>query len=612
MAGGVSARVADRDYAVTTSVNETRPDGATEQEGGAAAEPGRTSTYDTLRDPEFWLFRVYPLRVVVPMVVLAAAAAWVVLATSENLWAALGTGVGIALIGLIPIRGRTLAGMIGGALARRRSGLRPADQLTQAPAFDVPFSEGGGYGVRWDGELLLTMLRIDPPPDTMTLLRRGSLSTDQLLPLTEIARCLDQFDLTLASVDIVSTGARTAGTGIISHLYDRILGPLPAIAHRTLWLVLRLDPLANAEAVDKRGGGGTGALRTAMIATRRVANRLAAHDIATSVLTATEMNTAVRELTHGFEVDQLTESPRSLEYQGRYLTQYQIGADMIAPSGLADIWTVQSLSTTVTLRLRPGANRHDTRADHLGTVVLNAVVRFDTTFEPDEPPLPGLRELPGNQMRILLDTLPIGATGRWGSDTGYRGTIAALTDIAVPTAGCGQLIGADELGQGIAVPLVGEGTRHLEVVGNLDLAQQVILRATALGAHAIVHTARPDAWHTMVTNLDAPHVISIAPRSAGASYHAPAAPPLPAAPYPSTTVVVFDGIAPTAHAGGATIVHVRTPDEPPAPIDADVTLIQDPLAPNRITVRTATASATVFMVTTPDEMHYIGESLAAR
>ncbi len=579
-----------------------------------APEPGiqRRSAYDTLRDPEFWLFRIFPLRVIVPVALLAAAVAWIVLALSDSIWGACAAGAVVGLAGLAPIGGRTPAERVGSAIARRRQGLRPAERLAQAPALDVPLAEGGGYGVRWDGDLLLTMLRIDPPPDTLTLLDRGSLSTDQLLPLPEIARCLDQFDLTLTGIDVVSTGARTAGTGVAAQLYDRILGPLPAIAHRTCWLVLRMDPLANAEAVDNRGGGSSGALRTAIIATRRVANRLAAHDIAASVLTATEMNTAVRQLTHGFDVDQLTESPKSLEFQGRFLTQYQIAADMIGPRGLADIWAVPSLSTTVTLRLRPGASRRDRHADFADTVVLNAVVRFDSVAPPEEPPLPGLRELVGNQLRILLDTLPIGYAGRWGSDIAYRGTLAALAGFAVPTAGCGQLIGADERGQGIAVPLIGDGTRHLEVIGNLDLAQQVILRATALGAHAIVHTARPEAWHTMVANLNAPHVLSIAPRAAGASYHPPAPPPPPAAPYPSTTVLVFDGIPPIAHAGGATIVHVRRPDDPGRSVDADVTLVQDPQAPNRITVRTTARSATVLMVTTPDEMHYIGESLAAR
>ncbi|MBR7539946.1 type VII secretion protein EccE, partial [Mycobacterium tuberculosis] len=83
------------------------------------------------------------------------------------------------------------------------------------------------------------MMRIDPPPDALTLLRRGSLSTDQVLPLTEIGRCLSQFDIQLASIDAISTGARTASNGIVARLYDSIIGPLPAIAHRTVWLVLR-------------------------------------------------------------------------------------------------------------------------------------------------------------------------------------------------------------------------------------------------------------------------------------------------------------------------------------------------------------------------------------
>ncbi|WP_432421426.1 type VII secretion protein EccE [Nocardia carnea] len=570
----------------------------------------RPSAYDTLRDPEFWLFRIFPLRIVVPGVLVAAAVAWIVLAFTGSVWYSLGAGVAVGLIALAPIGGRTLVARIGGVLARR--GQVPAERLEQAAAFDVPLPEGGGYGVRWDGDLLLTMLRIDPPPDTLTLLRPGALNTEQMLPLPEIARCLDQFDLTLAGIDVVSTGARTAGTGIAAHLYDRIIGPLPAIAHRTCWLVLRLDPLANAEAVDNRGGGGAGALRAAIIATRRVANRLAAHDIAASVLTATEMNTAVRELTHGFAVDMITESPKWLESQGRYLAQYQIGADMVGPRGLADIWTVPSLSTTVTLRLRPGINRNDPHTELADTVVLNAVVRFDTVEPPERPPLDGLRELYGNQLRILLDTLPVGFTGRWGREVAYRGTLTALSEFTVPTAGCGQLIGADDLGQGIAVPLIGEGTRQLEVIGTLDLAQQVILRATALGAHAIVHTARPEAWQTMVRNLDTPQLLTIAPRAAGASYHPPGPPPLPTAPYPSTTLLVFDGLPPVSHAGGATIVHVRRPNEPAGSIDADVSLVQDPTTPNRITVRTPAVTTTVNMVTTREEMHYIGESLAAR
>ncbi|WP_378737237.1 type VII secretion protein EccE [Nocardia brasiliensis] len=570
-----------------------------------------------LHDPEFWLFRQMPLRLMVPLALLAALAAWIATALDAPLWGIITAGAVVLILGAAPVRKRdprNLAGLVARGIAFRWRRTKPGPLVTGPDAIDVPLPEGGSYGVRWDGELLTTMIRIDPPPDALTLLRRGSLSTDQVLPLIEVAKCLEQFDISLASVDVISTGARTAGGGPVAQLYDRIIGPLPAIAHRTVWLVLRLDPLANAEAVDNRGGGGTGALRTATIATRRVANRLAARDISASVLTAAEMNTAARRLTRGIPLEEFVETPISLVHDDMlYLTSYEIGPELIGERGFADIWATPSLGTTVTVRLRPGERKpgraHETAEP---PVTLAALVRFDTAYEPDEPPVPGLRPLPGRQYRALLDCLPLRAgRGEAGSASDYRGPLSALRGIAVPTAGCGQLIGADDIGQGIAVPLIGDGTRHLEVIGKLDLAQQVILRAIALGAHTVVHTDRPEAWHSMVANVASPHSLSLAPRFAGASLH-----PAPASPQPGiigslATVVVFDGIPPTTLTGGATIVHVRDPHDPPSQFAADVVLVQDPASPNLITVRTSTASATVNMVTTPDEMWYIGESLAA-
>ena len=586
------------------------PDGPSSQNGGV----GRTGRPPAaLHDQDFWLFRDFPLRQVVPVLLLAALAGWIATAFHLRLYVIIPIGVVVALIGLVPLRRRlprTLAGIIGGAISFRWNRWRHDPSAEPPEAFDVPLPEGGSYGVRWDADRLISMLRIEPPPDSMTWLRPGSLGSVQELPLSEIASCLGQFDITLDSIDVISTGARTAGNGAVAWLYDRILGPLPAIARRTVWLVLRFDPLANAQAVDNRGGGGAGALRAAIIATRRVANRLAARDITVSVLTAGEINSAVRQLTHGITPDQFTESPNTLEYEGLHLTSYAIGRDLIASPGFADLWAAQSLSTTITVRLRPQAVRSGQDEIRPG-IALHALVRFDTLSNPADPPVPGLRRLPGQQLRAFLDSLPI-AVAPGDAPEDYRGPLDALDGLTVPTAGCGQLIGADLTGQGIAVPLIGEGTRHLEVIGKLDLAQQVVLRAIALGAHTVVHTVRPDAWNAMVASVAAPHSLSLAPRSAGASHHPPAPTMQPGSSYPTTTVVVFDGITPTALPGGATILHVREQDGPESPFDVDVTLLQDPAAPNMITVRTATDSATVHMVTTPDEMQYIGESLATR
>ncbi|GAA5067229.1 type VII secretion protein EccE [Nocardia callitridis] len=566
----------------------------------------------TLQDPEFWLFREMPLRLLVPVALIAAAVGWVAVALNAPTLVAVAIGAVVLLIGIAPVRKReprTPAGMFARSIGYRWRRSKPGPEETDATAFDVPLPEGGSYGMRWDGGLLITMLRIDPPPDALTLLRPGSLATDQVLALDEIARCLGQFDINLASIDVISTGARTASVGAVAQLYDRIVGPLPAIAHRTVWLVLRLEPLANADAVESRGGGSTGALRTSIITTRRVANKLAAQGISTSVLTAGEMNSAVRQLTRNIPLEEFTETPNSLGYHGIHLTSYEIGPDLIGERGFADIWATPSLTTTVTVRVRQAPRRPTTVRDNEPTpITLGALVRFDTAFEPEQPPIAGLRRMPGRQFRALVDCLPTGS-GR-PSTSDYRGPLEALSDLAVPTAGCGQLIGADNTGQGIAVPLIGDGTRHLEVSGKLDLAQQVVLRAIALGARAVVHTDRPEAWHTMVSNVGAPHLLSLAPRSAGASHHPPPVVPNSGMPFPTATVVVFDGIPPTALTGGATVVHVRAPGQPSG-FDADVILTQDATSPNRITVRTSTVHTTVNMVTTPDEMRYIGESLTA-
>ncbi|WP_327362280.1 type VII secretion protein EccE, partial [Mycobacteroides abscessus] len=81
-------------------------------------------------------------------------------------------------------------------------------------------------------------------------------------------------DITLDSIDVLSQGARSHGHTEMAAVYDGVLGPLPAIAQRTVWVAIRFDPSRCADAVRRRGGGREGILRAATTATRRVANRL--------------------------------------------------------------------------------------------------------------------------------------------------------------------------------------------------------------------------------------------------------------------------------------------------------------------------------------------------
>ncbi|MEV6069791.1 type VII secretion protein EccE [Nocardia sp. NPDC052001] len=563
-----------------------------------------------LRSDDLWLFRVLPLRLVIPVALVGVLASLVAVACQAPWWA-----VGLAaalpvLIGLAPIGGKPIGMRMGRWVAYRWrvSRRRPVEESKQ---FDVPLPDGGTYGLRWDGTLLTTMLRIDTPPDTLTLLRRGSLSTDQVLPLAEIASCLRQYDVELDSADVISTGTRTAGTEAVlsgyaasiaplGRLYDEILGPLPAIAHRTVWLVLRLNPLANSKAVQNRGGGPEGALRAAIVATRRVANRLAARGITASILTTAEMTAFTRELTRGIPLEEFVETPHSLEHNDVHLTSFQIDPNLFTPDGLAAVWSVRSLATTVTVRLRPAAANADSdRKDEF--IEVDARVRYDTQQPMDEPPVDGLRQLPQRQLWALTDTLAFGAQELHSSS--HRGPVSALAEISVPTAGCGQLIGADATGSGVAVPLIGDGSRRIDIISDLHLAQQVILRAIALGAGAVVHTARPGSWQRMVNNVGAAHALSLASSVTHSSRHNTMT---ARAPHPAATVIVFDGVPSTTPPGSATVVtvHDRLPrDYQP---DADVTIVQHPNAPHTVTVHTPATRTTAQLVTTPTEQHYIG------
>lgn len=218
------------------------------------ADPAVAVSAPPLHSPQNWLFRILPLRLVIPVVLVAIAVALVAVSFDAPTPYAVAGGALVIVIGLTRLRGNSLAGLLDEKTAFRWHAFRNRSTGVNHAPFDVPLLEGGTYGMRWDGAHLITMLRIDAPPRFVTLLSPSGLSTGDKVPLPELARCLNQFDIDLASIDVISTGARTSDAGPVARLYDQILGPLPAVAQRTVWIVLRLNPLANVGAVDRRGG----------------------------------------------------------------------------------------------------------------------------------------------------------------------------------------------------------------------------------------------------------------------------------------------------------------------------------------------------------------------
>ncbi|HLS76887.1 MAG TPA: type VII secretion protein EccE [Nocardia sp.] len=552
-----------------------------------------------LRSPQFWFFRTFPLRRVLAVLAVANAIAVTALIFDAPPAAAAGGAAALFVLLLVPVRGTSAAGWLAAkaAFVRQRFGRRPIP-AGDAP-FDVPLPDGGSYGMRWDGRHVITVLRLDAPPPFVTRLSPSGLSTGDKVPLPELARCLNQFDIELAAIDVISTGARTAAVGAVARLYDQILGPLPAVAHRTVWVVLRLDPLANAAAANRRGGGSTGVLRTVIVATQRVANRLAARGLTASVLSSAELNAMVHQLTHGVDLAAFTESPDALEHDGLRTTTFRAELDALGPRGFADMWTTSTIATTVTMRLRR-APEEPGRAPDPGDgarIDVSALVRFTTRKDAQLPDRPGLIALPGRQFRALVHTLPIGTAESGLPEESVIGDADALTELTTPIAGCGQLIGADDSGQGVAMPLVAAHVRRVEVTGGVLVAKQVILRAIAVGATVVVHTTRHDAWRTMVDRVGSP-ALTLAAWSAGSQQ---------ANSHRSANVVVYDGVPVTGHHSDTTVIVVREHGAAPSGgFEPDITLTESEHTANVVTIRSAAGAATVRMVATPFEIAYLG------
>lgn len=473
---------------------------------------------------------------------------------------------------------------------RRRTGKSAPGSLPTEP-FDVPTPDGLQIGFRWNGSTLLSLLKIDENPRALTVLEPGVTVSGEMVPVQALLDCLRQFDITLESIDIISQGARSAGHTDVAAVYDSVLGPLPAIAQRTVWIAVRFNPSRCAEAVRRRGGDRDGILRAATTATRRVANRLAEAGLQPQFLPASGIAAATNQLSDGVNLGTVEETWEDCREGHFRLSSFAVQPNMLTTAGLGLLWTVPSYSTTVCLSLRESAEED--------VVQVRGLVRFDSDVRVPTQ-LRGLIPLHGQQFSALAATLPIptvpGARHieHWAS--GLRGD--ALSDLALPASGCGQVIGADQEGRAVALPVFGPQIRRVDIVGTLHLAQQVVLRSLALGARVLVHSRRPAFWRDMVEVVGRHDLLWVADFNRRA---------IQAGAERNYTVEMFDGVPEQSVRIGVTTMVLAPPNTRPSD-QADVVLDLISLEHDTVKVSTQAGSAVVTMVATDDEMRYLRAS----
>ncbi|MEU0540265.1 type VII secretion protein EccE [Nocardia sp. NPDC005978] len=500
-------------------------------------------------------------------------------------WPALGVALVLGLLLLVPLGKRSVAQWIG-----TRSRYRARRPRALADAIDFTAADGRSLGLYLDRSRVVAVVEVLPPRGGLTRLGRTTVQSTHLLPLTALAERLTQHDIRLAGIDIVSHGHRSRSGTPAGAIYESLLGPLPATAHRTVRLAIAFDPLLCPDAADRRGGGLPGACRAVTIATRRIVRTLEDADCAARVLTAPEITQAALQITGGVDPRDLTQHWRYAELGNSVNIGAALDPGRLGSEALDQLWVPPSRGTTVAVRLRPG--------DAPGTVRIGAAWRLTARELPAEPVHRHMISMNGRQREGLLAHLPLAVPGLDDCVPAIERPMSDVERVRLASAGCGQLLGSDDAGNGVAVRLVGQGISTVYISGELYLAQQLVFRALAVGERVLIRTDRPQSWEHLLTTIGNPERLTLA-----AETHQSDA---------GFTAVLVDGVlAPGPHAGVTTLYLTGNPlGWPGAP--PDLSIRQPGAAGNRITLRTGTTEVELTLVSIPREGAYIGHPRAAR
>lgn len=448
---------------------------------------------------------------------------------------------------------------------------------------DTPSGQDSWTGTRWEDGKLITVLEVTATQHHPAVITPDHCATDSLVPLRVLRECMQQNDIELESIDIISNGQRTAQGTVLRGGYERLVGPLPAVAIRTVWVVLRFDPGANVDAVFRRGGGRNGAERCAVIATARVRRALASAHCSSTILQAGQIHRISAEMLRQYAGAPMQQSWNGLTLIDSYNVAMGIDPWYVTDATLTGLWARPTLETTVTVRLRPAPK---------GRTAIGALVRWATDQEIPVSRRGGMTSLNGSQRDAFFAGLPVGAMGLEYLTRSIEMNNAELDELHLPTSGCGQLIGSDTSGRAITARLHGVGVHSVIVRAELYVSQQVVLRAVAVGALVVVYTDRPHMWDVMVTSIGDANRIQFASG--------------PGFLDPRCSLAVVDGMQPSAIPGHCTALHIISSEYDALPVRPDIVIDQPNGYGDHVLLSAAGHTTQIRLVTVSDELAYLG------
>ncbi|ASL12270.1 type VII secretion protein EccE (plasmid) [Mycobacterium europaeum] len=465
--------------------------------------------------------RVVAVFVVDVAVIAAGAAA----AGRPGWWVGVGLTVLITVLVLLCWRGAPLLSLLWRSVTGRRPRVGAAGELAD---YERRFGSGP-VGIRAVGPHLVAVVAVDGPPHSPSVLDYPRVESLAKLPLEAVAAGLDQFDVHLEGIDIVSVGARRAPKTHHPYapVYSAEVGDHPAVGQRRTWLVVRFNALQSARAIVWRESVAA----TMSAAAEWLAAELTSLRIPSRVLSAAQIRAADEALLAGIDPTGLASGWGRLRHAGGYVQTYWMSPGDISSTAIDRLWAPDTDATAVSVQLR--------RADN-GATTAGVMVRYHTGGPLPEPPLTGLNPLVGRHDAGLAAGLLTAATG--GLNLPAR-ELAAGEKVAVPIGATGIIVGTTASGHPLLVDLHDPTElATVTIAGEFALLVQVALRAAATGYQVLICTKQPQRWQ---------QVTGVGLQMVGA---AGLAEQLPPSQYPY--VVVYDRVGGPTPAGAA--VTIRT------------------------------------------------------
>lgn len=357
-----------------------------------------------------------------------------------RLWIGITLAVLAALIATVTVRGRRLTGWIAALYAWRRRHKTPPAAPSE-PVVGKTVLPGDHVALRWDGEELIAAIELIPRAFTPTVIVDGHATTDDMVSTRLVENLLAAHCPELVA-DVVSAGyrvGRTAPPSLVG-LYEQVIGPHPAPAHRRTWVILRADPEACRKSAQRRADGVGGLARYLVASTTRIADQLAGHGVDARCARSFD------------DYDQATEISFERETWSLIKGRSTFTAAYTAAGGPDVWWSARADHTITRVRVAPG-------------VAPQATILLTTLAAPKTPR--GFSCLYGGQRAALSGLTPV-------SDRHYE----------LPIGSAGVLVG--ETGQRFPVYMPFDDVDGAINLGDARLFTQFVVRSAAAGAHVVL------------------------------------------------------------------------------------------------------------------------------